>query len=122
MEYVLYVFYKSISNFVAVIRENCATNMSFDLRTGRGFIGCSSPHFILAVKYLLESSQYTIGKVQTTMERLCFPIEPAKLWSLTPLKAKCTIDTSWRSAYQMLWRFKEIRGFVPKMEVASIDD
>lgn len=89
---------------------------------GCGFIGCASHRFNLAVKDLAAASHGIVTKVHTLMGKLRFLIAAAKLRSITPLKAKCAIETRWRSVYQMLRRFKEIRECIPKLEVASIDD
>lgn len=120
-EFVLGVYGRNINNVTAMIGDNCKTNKSFVDKTGRGFIGCASHRFNLAVKDLIAEHEPAITKVHELMKKLHTPNIAGKLLKVTHLKPKSYIKTRWSSTYEMLQRFLDLKDHIRGLENDELD-
>lgn len=122
IEYVTGLFNKSITNIVAVIADNCATNRALSRMVSCGFVGCSSHRYNLAVKDVIHLHTKMIEQIKQIMSKLCFPLRRAKLREMTDLSpVKCN-ETRWSSMHVMLKRYVAIREFLPKLMIEDVDE
>ena len=120
--FVLNVFKKSEKNVVALVGDNCSTNIALAREFDLGFVGCASHRYNLAVKYLLKPHMAIVKKIHAIMSKFRYPIPAAKLRKLTPLKAKTYVETRWSSAVEMLRRYALLRDFFPRIDLEGLDE
>ncbi len=72
---------------------------------------------------IIRVNEVVIGKVQSLMKKLSYPIPVAKkLRDFTHLRAKCSNITRWSFTAAMLKRFVDLKYFCLKLELDEIDD
>lgn len=93
ISYILELYRKSISNFCALIGDNCCMNKALDRMASRPLIGCASYRFNLAVKEILCENEDLLDRVNYLMGKLKGLLISAKLRKVTPLEARMRNDT-----------------------------
>lgn len=93
LEFILYVFGKSMVSVVTVIRDNCTTNRTLSRRVGRTFVSCHRNRFNLAVQDKFEHNWNIVVLLQSILKKISFQIPAAKLHDFTPLKAELSKNT-----------------------------
>lgn len=109
LDFVLSVFGNSMSNVVAVVGDNCTTNLSMSRRIGPTILGYHSHLFNLFVKDFIEKHNDVVCKIVNLMKKLRFHIPAAKLRRLTPLVALQANDTRWSPRMRC---FADIRNWL----------
>ena len=121
LEFVLEIFGKSMSNVVALLGDNCATNRKFSKNAGIALVGCASHRLNLAVKEWLKPHSDLISKLNALMKKLRTPIVAGALRTKTHLRAKCNNVTRWSSTAAMLERYQKIKVFLPELRLEAVD-
>ncbi|RHZ21995.1 hypothetical protein DYB37_006755 [Aphanomyces astaci] len=99
--FVLELYGKSWKNVVALIGDNCSTNVAFARLAGLPLVVCDSHRFNLVVSDLLSNHDVVIQKVNILMRKLRNILPAARLRRLTPLRAKTLNATRWTSAFSL---------------------
>ena len=120
--YILKLYHKSWENVVCLVGDNCNTNKALADLAHKPLLGCASHRFNLAVKDILEEYSDVTSCVYHMMKKLKNIIPAAKLRKLTPLRAKCANATRWSSTYKMLRCYKQLKEFLPKLNMTEVDD
>ena len=122
VKWVLNYFGKSLENVVAIIGDNCATNLLFSSLAETSFVGFASHRFNLAVKDIISENTHIVNRVHELMKKLRTPISAAKLRQVTELKAKVHNVTRWSSVSSMLHRYCELHGIIEELEIDGIEE
>ena len=121
IRFVLSVYGRTSDNVICVIADNAGTNKAIAAALGTKFIGCASHRFNLAMKSILSSYEYLIGKVQLLMKKVRNLIPAAKLRSFTHLLSIVKHDIRWSSTHKMLLRYQQIREFILKLDLPDVN-
>lgn len=99
IEFVLTLFNKSTETLVALIGYNSSTNKDLAIKTGRGFVGCASHLFNLAVQDIIAEYIVLVYCVLKRIKKLRNLILSAKLREHTPLTPLLNKSTRWSSTF-----------------------
>ena len=122
LEFVLDLYGKQMSNIVALIGDNCSTNVAFARTVGVPLIGCASHRFNLFVSDILAVHEDVVQKVNRLMIRLSHTLPAARLRRLTHLAAKRRNLTRWSSTHSMLTRFNEFKHVLGDLGDITVDE
>lgn len=120
IDFVLLLFTKSVTNIVALIGHSISTKKSLAIKMDRGFVGCASHRFNLAVLDIIAEDASLGDCVRNLMTKLRNLIPFPKLREHTPLKPLRNIATRWRLTFNMLQRYRAIREFIPKISLGDV--
>lgn len=80
---------------MALVGEKLSTNKALATKTGRGFVGCASHLFNLAVQDIIAGEVFLVDCDPKLLEKLRNLIPSAKLRDQTPLKPLINNKTWW---------------------------
>jgi hypothetical protein len=103
--YVLELDGANRSNVIALVGDNCSTNVAFAHLAGVPLVGCASHRFQLCVKDMLEPYEELLANVNSLMKCLKNLVPAARLRKLTHLAAKTCNRTRWSSTFDMIMRY-----------------
>lgn len=113
IDFIFNVVRKSLENVVCIVWDSCMTNRKLASYSDCGLIGCSSHPFQLAVNAFIEIQgkdvTTIIDVVRELMKKHRMLNLSAKLSKHTHLKGKDNNVKGWRSTYDVLLRYSEIR-------------
>jgi len=89
---------------------------------GMPLVGCASHRLDLAVHAFLESHEVVLKRIDAIMSKLKNLILGGKLRKLTNLRPKKRYEGRWSGTLDMLRRYKELEGFLPKLGSGEIDE
>ncbi|KAH9135418.1 hypothetical protein LEN26_006419 [Aphanomyces euteiches] len=120
MVFVLELYGKSWSNVVALIGDNCSTNIALARKAAVSFIGCASHRFNLAVKDILANHEPLLAKINRIMLKLQDLVPAAQLRQFTSLQSRPRNATLWISTFMMIQRCMQIKDFLPLLGNSDI--